>query len=139
MGQAAQQSEGAHQPDALHTASLSTGAATPARSTAAGAGGARDGQPNRGVSATPQVSLLPTRCAAPLLSPPRLAALLVALMIVWATLGHRFAASTRYVGEGSAACLLGLAVGLLLVVARRLFHPEVLQGMLSFDPANFFV
>jgi formate-dependent nitrite reductase membrane component NrfD len=60
-------------------------------------------------------------------------------MIVWATLGHRFAASTRFVGEGSAACLLGLVVGLLLLVARHLFHPQVLQSMLSFDPANFFV
>ena len=60
-------------------------------------------------------------------------------MIVWATLGHRFAASTRFAGEGSAACLLGLLVGVLLVVARRLFHPNVLQAMLSFDPANFFV
>ena len=67
------------------------------------------------------------------------AALLVALMIVWATLGHRFAASTRFAGEGSTACLLGLAVGLLLLVARKLFHPGVLQSMLSFDPANFFV
>ena len=60
-------------------------------------------------------------------------------MIVWATLGHRFAASTRFAGEGSAACLLGLLVGVLLVVARRFFHPNVLQAMLSFDPANFFV
>lgn len=66
-------------------------------------------------------------------------ALLVALMIVWSTLGHRFAASTQFAGEGSAACLLGLFVGALLVVARKLFHPEVLQSMLSFDAANFFV
>lgn len=66
-------------------------------------------------------------------------ALMVALMIVWSTLGHRFAASTRFAGEGSAACLLGLLVGLVLVVARKLFHPEVLQSMLSFDPSSFFV
>lgn len=64
---------------------------------------------------------------------------MVALMIVWSTLGHRFAASTRFAGEGSAACLLGLLVGLVLVVARKLFHPEVLQSMLSFDPSSFFV
>lgn len=60
-------------------------------------------------------------------------------MILWTTLGHRFAASTRFCGEGSAACLLGLLVGLVCIVARRLFHPEILQDMLSFDPANFFV
>lgn len=70
---------------------------------------------------------------------PLCAALMVALMIVWSTLGHRFAASTRFAGEGSAACLLGLVVGLVLVVARKLFHPEVLQSMLSFDPSSFFV
>lgn len=63
----------------------------------------------------------------------------MALMIVWATLGHRFAASTQFAGEGSAACLLGLVVGVFLIVARKFFHPEVLQNMLSFDPANFFV
>ena len=67
------------------------------------------------------------------------AALMMALMIVWATLGHRFANSTRFAGEGSAACLLGLVVGAVLLVARPLFHPEVLQSMLSFDAANFFV
>ncbi|PRW60759.1 Na+ H+ antiporter [Chlorella sorokiniana] len=66
-------------------------------------------------------------------------ALMMALMIVWATLGHRFANSTRFAGEGSAACLLGLVVGAVLLVARHLFHPEVLQSMLSFDAANFFV
>ncbi|KAL4856839.1 Peptidyl-prolyl cis-trans isomerase [Chlorella vulgaris] len=66
-------------------------------------------------------------------------ALLVALMIVWATLGHRFASNTRFAGEGSTACLLGLVVGLVLLLARPLFHPDVLQSMLSFDPANFFV
>jgi hypothetical protein len=60
-------------------------------------------------------------------------------MIVWATLGHRFASNTRFAGEASTACLLGLAVGFLLLVLRRLFHPQVLQSMLSFDPANFFV
>jgi hypothetical protein len=123
-GQEATQPSEGHEPDALHTASLSTGAA-----------GARDREPvnnNSGRAA----SLLLIRHA-PLAAAPRLAALLVALMIVWATLGHRVAASSRFVGEGSAACLLGLAVGLLLVVARRLFHPEVLQGLLSFDPANF--
>ncbi|KAI7845128.1 hypothetical protein COHA_001333 [Chlorella ohadii] len=64
---------------------------------------------------------------------------MMALMIVWATLGHRFANSTRFAGEGSAACLLGLVVGAVLLVARHLFHPEVLQSMLSFDAANFFV
>ena len=84
---------------------------------------------------------LPPRCALAPTSPPptRAAATLVALLILWTTLGHRFAAKSRFVGEGSAACLLGLLVGLLFVVARRLFHPEVLQSMLSFDPANFFV
>lgn len=130
-GQEATQPSDGHQPDALHTASLSTGAA---------GAGAREpvNSGKRGEEGALPASLLLSRHA-PLAAPPRIAALLVALMIVWATLGHRFAASTRFVGEGSAACLLGLAVGLLLVVARRLFHPEVLQGMLSFDPANFFV
>lgn len=66
-------------------------------------------------------------------------AVLVVLMIAWITLGHKFAASTKFAGEGSAACLLGLAVGAILVVARKLFHPEMLQSMLSFDPANFFM
>lgn len=115
------------QPDALHAASLSTGARpvrrAPPRSTAVGAACRRRPHPRR-----PRPTAL---------IPP--AALLVALMIVWATLGHRFAGSTRFAGEGSAACLLGLAVGALCVVARKLFHPEVLQNMLSFDPANFFV
>lgn len=64
---------------------------------------------------------------------------MMTLMIIWATLGHRFAGWTRFAGEGSAACLLGLVVGAVLLVARSLFHPELLQDMLSFDPANFFV
>ena len=64
---------------------------------------------------------------------------MMTLMIVWATLGHRFANWTRFAGEGSAACLLGLVVGAVVLLARKLFHPEVLQDMLSFDPANFFV
>lgn len=64
---------------------------------------------------------------------------LVILMIAWITLGHKFAASTKFAGEGSAACLLGLAVGAALFVSRQLFHPKMLQNMLSFDPANFFM
>ena len=47
--------------------------------------------------------------------------------------------STKFAGEGSAACLLGLLVGAALLLARRLFPVEVLQEMLEFTPENFFV
>lgn len=126
-----------HEPDPLHTANLSTGE------------GVGRGRPRRGAAHPPAAAAVNER--APALagraSPAALArlpctpptALMMALMIVWATLGHRFANSTRFAGEGSAACLLGLVVGAVLLVARHLFHPEVLQSMLSFDAANFFV
>ena len=67
------------------------------------------------------------------------AAVLVLLMVVWTTLGHKASASSRFLGEGSSACLLGLAVGAALFVTRKLFHPDFLQDMLSFDPSSFFV
>ncbi len=94
-------------------------------------------------------------------------ALLVAVMIAWSTLGHKLAGRwaafiwpaspglrqaqqglpapwtancrSKLLGEGSAACLMGLAAGLVLLVFEKLFHPEVLQAILQFDPENFFM
>jgi hypothetical protein len=34
---------------------------------------------------------------------------------------------------------MGLAAGLVLLVSEKLFHPEVLQAILQFDPENFFM
>lgn len=126
MGEAAE----GHEPDALHTASLSTGPL------AAVAPPVKPILPRRHLPML--LRIRPAPCLPPHLT-AMCAALLVTLMIIWSTLGHRFAASTRFAGDGSTACLLGLVVGLLMVVARKLFHPGVLQSMLSFDPANFFV
>ena len=46
---------------------------------------------------------------------------------------------SKLVGEGSAACLMGLAVGLLLLVSQKLIHEEILQAILQFDVENFFM
>ena len=81
----------------------------------------------------------PAAHGSPCLLPPPPTAVLVMLMIVWTTLGHKASASTKFLGEGSSACMLGLAVGAALFVARKLFHPDMLQDMLSFDPSSFFV
>ena len=41
-------------------------------------------------------------------------------------------------GEGSAACAMGLFTGLVILIAQRSFTEEVLHQLLTFNPADFF-
>ena len=45
---------------------------------------------------------------------------------------------TKYMGEGSAACALGLMTGLGILITQRYFTEEVLHKLLTFNPADFF-
>lgn len=45
----------------------------------------------------------------------------------------------RYLSEGSAACLLGLATALFLLAFRRHVLSGVITALLQFDSANFFM
>ncbi|KAI8467124.1 MAG: putative sodium/hydrogen exchanger, partial [Monoraphidium minutum] len=66
--------------------------------------------------------------------------LLVLLVILWSLAGHRVARRSRYLTEGSAACLLGLATGLGLLAAHGSggVGREVARRMLAFDAGGFF-
>ena len=57
----------------------------------------------------------------------------MALVLVYSLLGHRFVTKSKYFTEGSAACALGLATGLLLLAFSSHFN-----HLLVFDAAAFF-
>eukprot|EP00884_Botryococcus_braunii_P001728 jgi/Botrbrau1/11556/Bobra.60_1s0010.1 len=66
--------------------------------------------------------------------------MMVFAMIVWMTLGHKLAHSTKFVGEGMSAALTGLAMGFILLTLRgSMLSPKVTQQLLTFDHSNFFV
>jgi NhaP-type Na+/H+ or K+/H+ antiporter len=62
-------------------------------------------------------------------------------LVIWLTAGHSLSARSRYLGDGSAAALTGLAVGgcLLLARAASLLSPAVTAALLTFDASSFFV
>lgn len=64
--------------------------------------------------------------------------LMVLMMILYASLGHKIAARTKYVGEGSAACMLGLFTGLVVLTMQRYLTESSLHQLLTFNPADFF-
>ena len=62
-------------------------------------------------------------------------------LVLWLTAGHAHASRSRFLGDGSAAALTGLAVGgcLLLARAASLLSPAVTAALLTFDASSFFV
>lgn len=46
--------------------------------------------------------------------------------------------STKYVGEGSAACMLGLFTGTVVLAMQRYLTEDSLHQLLTFHPADFF-
>lgn len=45
---------------------------------------------------------------------------------------------TKYVGEGSAACMLGLFTGVVVLMLQRYLTEDSLHQLLTFNPADFF-
>lgn len=62
-------------------------------------------------------------------------------LVIWLTAGHHLASTSRYVGEGMAAALTGLALAAALLAARAadLLPPATTASLLTFDHASFFV
>lgn len=62
-------------------------------------------------------------------------------LVIWLTAGHALSARSRFLGDGSAAALTGLAVGVCLLLARAvsLLSPAVTAALLTFDASSFFV
>lgn len=65
---------------------------------------------------------------------------MVLLLVLWSSLGHMAVSRTKYLGEGSCACALGLLAGALLLLLRRAtgVDREALRQLLTFNPADFF-
>ena len=68
------------------------------------------------------------------------AGLMVFLLLAWASVGHKAASRSRYLGEGSVACAMGLGTGLALLMVQRFtaMDQEALRQLLTFNPADFF-
>ncbi|KAK9850077.1 hypothetical protein WJX84_003336 [Apatococcus fuscideae] len=64
--------------------------------------------------------------------------LMVLLIVLWSSFGHKLAASSKYIGEGSAACGMGLLTGLIVVISQRYLSAESVHQLLTFNPADFF-
>lgn len=66
--------------------------------------------------------------------------LMVLLLVLWSSLGHMAVQRTKYLGEGSCACAMGLLSGFLLLIVRRATNidQEALRQLLTFNPADFF-
>jgi hypothetical protein len=62
--------------------------------------------------------------------------ILVLLVIVWSMLGPRVAQGTRHLTEGSAACLLGLGTGLVLLAFSS--SSGMAERLLEFNAGGFF-
>lgn len=45
---------------------------------------------------------------------------------------------TKYLGEWSAACILGLLTGLVILIMQRYMSADVVHQLLTFNPADFF-
>ncbi|KAK9823397.1 hypothetical protein WJX72_002484 [[Myrmecia] bisecta] len=65
--------------------------------------------------------------------------LMVFCMVLWTSLGHKLASNVSFAGEGMAAALMGLLMGMLLLALRGVvLSEELTQKLLTFNHANFF-
>lgn len=54
--------------------------------------------------------------------------------IGWLLGAHR----TKYLGEWSAACIMGLMTGLVILIMQRYMSADAVHQLLTFNPADFF-
>ena len=45
---------------------------------------------------------------------------------------------TKYLGDWSAACILGLLTGLTILILQRYMSADAVHQLLTFNPADFF-
>lgn len=45
---------------------------------------------------------------------------------------------TKYLGDWSAACILGLLTGLAILIMQRYMSADAVHQLLTFNPADFF-
>ncbi len=45
---------------------------------------------------------------------------------------------TKYLGDWSAACILGLLTGLIILILQRYMSADAVHQLLTFNPADFF-
>ncbi|KAK9825253.1 hypothetical protein WJX74_003416 [Apatococcus lobatus] len=64
--------------------------------------------------------------------------LMVLLIVLWSSFGHKVAATSKYIGEGSVACGMGLLTGLIVIILQRYLSAESVHQLLTFNPADFF-
>eukprot|EP00884_Botryococcus_braunii_P015756 jgi/Botrbrau1/2864/Bobra.0036s0009.1 len=64
--------------------------------------------------------------------------ILVLLMVLWSSVGHQIAARTKYIGDASTACAMGLFTGLAVLVLQRYISADAVHQLLTFNPAEFF-
>eukprot|EP01023_Acetabularia_acetabulum_P063234 TRINITY_DN7920_c0_g1_i1.p1 TRINITY_DN7920_c0_g1~~TRINITY_DN7920_c0_g1_i1.p1 ORF type:complete len:629 (-),score=86.62 TRINITY_DN7920_c0_g1_i1:1644-3530(-) len=63
---------------------------------------------------------------------------LIFLLVLWTTVGYLIAKRCKFLGEGSAASLLGLGAGVIIVIAHNRIQHNVVKELLVFDSAQFF-
>lgn len=65
---------------------------------------------------------------------------MVLLLVLWSSVGHMAVRRTKFLGEGSCACAMGLLSGFILLIVRRAtgMDREALRQLLTFNPADFF-
>lgn len=66
------------------------------------------------------------------------AGVLVFLLAVWTIAGHNISQRTKYLGEGSTACIMGLVTGALLLAFHHYINKGVIHELLVFNSATFF-
>ena len=54
--------------------------------------------------------------------------------VSWECMVHR----TKYLGDWSAACILGLLTGLAILIMQRYMSADAVHQLLTFNPADFF-
>eukprot|EP01025_Chloroclados_australasicus_P048533 TRINITY_DN5501_c0_g1_i6.p2 TRINITY_DN5501_c0_g1~~TRINITY_DN5501_c0_g1_i6.p2 ORF type:complete len:287 (-),score=36.04 TRINITY_DN5501_c0_g1_i6:20-880(-) len=64
--------------------------------------------------------------------------ILILLLVLWTTIGYSVAQRSKFIGEGSAAAILGLGAGLIIVIAHNQMEKNVVRELLVFDSAQFF-
>ncbi|KAK9803320.1 hypothetical protein WJX73_001939 [Symbiochloris irregularis] len=67
------------------------------------------------------------------------ASLMVLLIVLWSSCGHMLASRTKYLGEGSAACGMGLIMGVFILIIQKYLSEDAVHNLLTFNPADFFV
>lgn len=48
------------------------------------------------------------------------------------------ACRTKYIGEGSAACLFGLTMGFIILILQNYLTADAVHQLLTFNPIDFF-